>query len=123
MPGARRIPVLEQRARAREALLARAARFADDLRRRLDGVVAAVVVGSVARGDWNKWSDVDVVVVCDPAPDLDRRAELAVDPAHPGVQAVIWSPEELAARRARGDPMAREAHEVGVVVFGRLPTR
>jgi hypothetical protein len=103
-------------------MIERARRFAADLDRRLTGaVVAAVVVGSVARGDWNVWSDIDVLVVADPAPDADRCRELAIDPAHPGVQAVVWSPAELAARLARGDPIALEAYDVGVVVAGRLP--
>lgn len=117
-----RIPIVDERRRRRRQLIDRASRFAHDLEGRLPGsLVAAVVVGSVARGDWNKWSDIDLLVIADPAPDPSLAHELAIDPAHPGVQAVIWGPEELAARRARGDPLAREAYDVGVVVAGRLP--
>jgi predicted nucleotidyltransferase len=119
-----RIPILEARARRRRELIDRASRFAHAIKNRMPGsLVAAVVVGSVARGDWNKWSDVDLLVVAEPAPDPAVALELAVDPAHPGVQAVIWSPGELAARWARGDPIAREAYTVGIVVAGRLPQR
>jgi hypothetical protein len=35
---------------------------------------------------------------------------------------VGWTPAELAQRRRRRDPIAREADAVGVVVFGALPT-
>jgi hypothetical protein len=40
------------------------------------------------------------------------------------VEAILWTPDELAERWSRGnDPMAREAYQVGVVVYGELPDR
>jgi len=41
--------------------------------------------------------------------------------APPGLQALGWTPAELAERRRRGDPIARECDSVGVVVHGVLP--
>ena len=41
--------------------------------------------------------------------------------APPGLQPVGWTPAELAERRRRGDPIARECDTVGVVVYARLP--
>jgi predicted nucleotidyltransferase len=84
-------------------------------------LVAAVVVGSVARGDFNHWSDLDVLVVADDLPDrwLDRCEALA--PVPPGLQPIGWTPNELAARRRRRDPIALEAGTVGVTVWGTLP--
>ncbi|MGH9156902.1 MAG: nucleotidyltransferase domain-containing protein [Acidimicrobiales bacterium] len=89
------------------------------------GAQAVVVVGSVARGDFNKWSDTDVLVV---AADLagglsERLARLRAVRPPPGVEATGWTPAELTRRRRRGtDPMAREAYSTGVVVYGALPT-
>ncbi len=85
---------------------------------------AFIVVGSVARGDFNKWSDIDVLVVADdlPANLHERLSLLAPTGRPPGVEAIVWTRRELADRRARGtDPMAHEAYSIGVVVYGQLP--
>jgi|Deesub1362B_J571_1020462.scaffolds.fasta_scaffold00061_5 hypothetical protein len=36
--------------------------------RSLFGKVAVVVYGSTARGDFNEWSDIDLVVICEELP-------------------------------------------------------
>lgn len=84
---------------------------------------AAVVFGSVARGDFNKWSDIDVLVISDELPPTQReRLDLLVGRATPpGVQPVGWTTPELLARRAGRDPIAVESDLVGVVVLGVLP--
>ena len=62
--------VLAERRRERDELIGLARSYVERLAGELD-VVAAAVAGSVARGDFNVWSDVDVVVV---APGLPERA-------------------------------------------------
>lgn len=119
-------PVLERRRRQRDARLEVARRWVPALTDRLArcGVTvrAVVVVGSVARGDFNKWSDLDVLVVADPLPDGAReRLALLTEDAPPGLQPVGWTPGELARRRDRRDPIAVEADTVGVVAAGALP--
>ncbi|MDQ2728254.1 MAG: nucleotidyltransferase domain-containing protein [Actinomycetota bacterium] len=113
-------PVIIRRQAQRQELLSLAAAFAgrlDDL-----GVHTVVVFGSVARGDFNAWSDVDVLVVADALPRrwLDRLARL-VDRASPGISALAWSPAEMAREVARGNPIAVEVMTLGVVVRGTLP--
>jgi len=116
-------PVLERRRSEQTALIRVAREWAERLAQRLD-VVAAVVFGSVARGDFNKWSDIDVLVVARGLPEGAReRLELLMRDAPPGLQPVGWTPEELTARRLRGDPIARECDAVGMVVSGSLPPR
>lgn len=112
--------VVARRRRERDELIATAGRFADllpdDLR-----ITAVVVFGSVARGDFNRWSDIDVLVVAEniPAGGSDRLP--AVQPDAPtGVQPVVWTPTELSDRRRRKDPIAVEADALGVVVRGSL---
>ncbi len=110
--------VLRRRAERRERL-ALAAAFADRLED-LD-VQAVVVFGSVARGDFNVWSDIDVLVVADGVPErwLDRLALLA-ERAPSGVSALAWTPAEWAHQLGRRNPIATEAAGAGVVVRGAL---
>ena len=115
------IPVVERRRAEQRARIEMAAAWAEQLAARQE-VTAVVVFGSTARGDFNKWSDVDVLVVAPELPgDWRTRAALLMSGAPPGLQPVGWTPAELDERRRRGDPMARESDTVGVTVHGRLP--
>jgi len=82
-------------------------------------VEAAVVVGSVARGDFNVWSDVDVIVVAEalPARTPDRLALLLQD-APPRVQPIGFSQSELEEAKRRSNRLVLEAIEHGVVLTG-----
>lgn len=92
-------------------------------------VRAAAIAGSVARGDFNVWSDVDVVIVSDALPERipDRGLLLAYD--RPGrVEPIGYTTAEFEGAYRRGDPLAREAVETGVVLrgddfFARFRTR
>jgi uncharacterized protein len=112
-------PLAERRAeRARLIELARS--YAERLAERLP-VEAAAVAGSVARGDFNVWSDVDVLVVSDALPDRppDRAALLAA--GRPGrVEPHGYTRDELRRALARGDSLACGAAEYGVVLRGEL---
>ncbi|HEX3393764.1 MAG TPA: nucleotidyltransferase domain-containing protein [Acidimicrobiales bacterium] len=115
--------VIARRRREREAFVDTARRWAERAGPML-GAQAIVVVGSVARGDFNKWSDIDVLVVVDGvADDLPGRlALLGRTGKPPGLEAVVWTGAELAERRAwHTDPIVGDAYGVGVVVYGRLP--
>ena len=109
---------LTTRVAERERLIALAREYADRLSRRIP-VTAVVVAGSVARGDFNVWSDVDVVVVAEalPARAVDRAALLLAD-APGGVQPIGYSSSELAKASRRGDQLVRSALNDGIVVFG-----
>jgi hypothetical protein len=49
-----------------------------------------------------------------------ERLTLLMEAAPPGVQPVGWTPAELRAELARGNPMAKEAFEAGIVLSGSL---
>jgi predicted nucleotidyltransferase len=119
---------LDDRRRERERLID----LARDYVQRLSGrirLVGAAVVGSVARGDFNVWSDVDVVVIGEELPPRipDRAALLGKDvPA--GVEPIGFTPDEFREALSKGDPHAREAMGPGVILAGEdffrgLPTR
>lgn len=104
--------VLGRRRRERDELLGRAETFASGLPAHLD-VRAIVVFGSVARGDFNKWSDVDVLVVAEGCAGTPMERHAHLEPVPGRVQPVVWTRAELSERLARGDPIAVEAMEVG----------
>lgn len=112
--------VLDRRRREREALLARARRFAaalpDDL-----GTRAVVVFGSVARGDVNLWSDLDVLVIADDLPERPLELYDRLGAAEALASAVLWTPHEWHRELARRNPIAVEARDEGVWLVGEPP--
>lgn len=113
-------PVIAGRVHDRTQLIERARRYAASLEPSL-AVRAVVVFGSVARGDFNLWSDLDVLVVADNLPeDRFERHQLVLRSATEPVSVVAWTPGEWAERLAKADPIAIEAVGVGVIVAGRL---
>jgi uncharacterized protein len=109
---------LVARRRERERLLATAREYVERLSARLP-VVAAAVAGSVARGDFNVWSDVDVVVVAEGLPArAPDRGGLLLEHAPGGIQPVGFTPDEFLAAWKAGNPLIRETVEAGVVLAG-----
>lgn len=106
--------LLAGRRAERESLI----ELARDYIRRLSQVVAveaAFVVGSVARGDFNLWSDVDVVVVAENLPsDSLERTGLLISVAPARVQPVGFTPAELERARRRRNPLVLEADALGI---------
>lgn len=113
-------PVIARRLAEQEERIGLAAAWAGRLQARLT-IDAVVVFGSTARGDFNKWSDIDVLVIADGLPtDVREALELLTTDAPPGLQPVGWSRAELARRRNLKDPIARESDRIGKVVLGRI---
>ena len=97
----------------------RALSYVEQLAERLD-IVSAVIVGSFARGDFNRWSDVDLLVIARDLPDDPRlRAELISDApkrfeVHPCTVA------EYRRARSLNNRMILDAPS-GILLFGALP--
>ncbi len=102
--------VIRRRIEERERVIEEVRRFAESLR----GRYSVFLVGSYARGDFNAWSDVDVVVVGEfRGNPLQRLRELD---APPGFELVPLTEEELMDRVAKKDPLAVELVNYGVPV-------
>ena len=115
--------VVARRVREREERIDIARRYAAELSRRL-AVQRIAVAGSVARGDFNVWSDIDVVIVAEelPARAADRAA-LLLEGAPAWLQPIGFTPGEYRRELARGNPLVVEADEIGVGVWdGAAPT-
>ena len=109
--------VLDRRRQEQRALVERAQVFADGLDPQL-GVEAVVVFGSVARGDFNLWSDVDVLVIAEHVADgwLERIVSVGEPPAL--VQPMVWTPAEWTEQLARNNAAALEAADRGMWLVG-----
>jgi len=80
------------------------------------GRATVILYGSYARGDFNLWSDVDLIIVSEAfegVRPLDRY-DLIQDLLPPGFQAVPLTPEELAEALAR--PAWRQALSRGAAM-------
>ena len=110
--------VIASRLAERERLIELARVYARALSERMP-VCAVVLAGSVARGDFNVWSDVDVLVVADvlPARLPDRLALLAAD-ASGGIQVVGLTPDELRRAAQRGNRLVLDAAAHGILLAG-----
>lgn len=112
------IKAVEERRAERERLIEFARAYVARLAERLD-VRGAAVVGSVARGDFNVWSDVDVVVIAAPLPvRTPDRVALLLEEAPPEVQPIGYTPEELERAWMKGNALVRESVERGIVLRG-----
>ncbi len=100
MPDALPALIAAQRARRAE-LLDLAAAYAASLARE-QGPLSALVVGSVARGDFHPGSDIDVVVVAGWLPPGPlARAEVLYRAVTGALEPKGYTPDEWAALRAR----------------------
>ncbi|MBA2317030.1 MAG: nucleotidyltransferase domain-containing protein [Euzebyales bacterium] len=62
--------------------------------RRCRSLAAVAVFGSVARGDFNVWSDVDVLIVADGLPDDYWSRLVVLGDAPCGIEPVAWTSSE-----------------------------
>ncbi len=108
-------PIIERRRAERREKIGLADDYIRAVTLRL-GIHRAWVVGSVARGDFNVWSDIDVVVVADDLPPTPlQRADLFLDKP-PNVQIVAYTPEEFQEELRRENPLVVEATTLGVPI-------
>ena len=103
--------VIKERRRIREKRIEEAKDWAS----RIPFRVTAVLIGSYARGDFNLWSDVDVLVISEEfgGKPLDRLRKLDVPS---GYQIIALTPREFRKLLGKGEPMVMEAIKYGVVL-------
>ncbi|GBC70934.1 hypothetical protein HRbin02_00707 [Candidatus Calditenuaceae archaeon HR02] len=87
------------------------------------GPVSAVVIGSYARGDFNQWSDVDLLVISPKFTKnpLNRFEQLIeVLKRYPSLEIIPLTPQDFQRQRKLKTPMAEEATRRGVVIRDEL---
>ncbi len=115
--------IIEERIRKREEYLERAHGFAECVLRKLSNSTI-IVYGSVARGDYNEWSDVDVLVITAekiPPKPVDRLEILhECVKNNPLIEPVVITYQEFIKLLIKKNPLVIEAIEKGVFLVDKL---
>lgn len=103
--------IIKQREKKRIEIIETAKRWASSL----DFDVTAILIGSYARGDFNLWSDVDILLISNvfKGNPLDRLRSINMPP---GFQAIPINLEEFNTLKMKGDILVREALKYGIVL-------
>jgi len=115
--------VLKERVREREEYLRKASEFAECVLRKLSNSTI-VVYGSVARGDYNEWSDIDVLIIT--SEKIPRKPVERLEVLHdcmksnPRVEPVVITREEFTRLLEKKNPLVIEAVERGATLIDRL---
>lgn len=83
----------------------------------------AIVFGSVARGEADEWSDLDLVIIADTErPFLDRYKDFTgLYDVWPQLDLLIYTPEEFARMQVEGRPFIEHVLAEGVIVHEAAP--
>lgn len=109
--------IIEKRRRQREEVIERVTEFA----RQLNNKCTVLLIGSYARGDFNLWSDLDLLIIEDFCGNPLERLKNIDLPA--GYEAILLAPEEFNNRKGKNDGFIKEVLQHGIVVrddFGLL---
>jgi predicted nucleotidyltransferase len=99
----------------------------DEIRRRVrahqerTGVDRAILFGSFARGDADAASDIDLLLI-EPttAPFVERAlSHLPLLRMGPGLDLLVYTPEEYERLRSEGNPLIERVEREGVTVYAR----
>ncbi len=78
-----------------------------------------ILHGSLVRGDWNRASDIDLIVVKDTNLPFSKRISEVIGLCDTtlSVEPLIYTPEELAAMLASGNSFLEKALQQGKVLY------
>ena len=121
--GGGNLEVVKERLRMHNEYVRRARLFADCV---LSKLVNSTIIlyGSVARGDFNEWSDIDVLVITKdeiplkPVERLDYIYECLEK--EPRIEPVILTYDEFVRLLAKRNPLIVEAMEKGIVLADNI---
>lgn len=108
--------VIRKRLMQREEALREARKFVSCVKRYLK-VVTSYLVGSYSRGDFNEWSDIDILIIVknsfkNPFEKLEAIKECLKD--FPRVEPVILTRLEFENKKKKANPLIIEALESGI---------
>lgn len=103
--------IVEERIKKRRRIIELAEKWA----KKLEFKVTAILIGSFARGDFNLWSDVDILLVSDElrGRPIDRLKALDYPP---GFEVIPVTKREFLKLMKKGNRLAMEASQYGIIL-------
>ncbi len=103
--------IVEERIKERRRIIELAEKWA----KKLEFKVTAILIGSFARGDFNLWSDVDILLVSDElrGRPIDRLKALDYPP---GFEVIPVTKREFLKLMKKGNRLAMEASQYGIIL-------
>jgi uncharacterized protein len=85
------------------------------------GVIRAILFGSYARGEADAASDLDLILIEETSlPFLERgRQHLPLFRLGPGVDLLVYTPQEFDELTRQGNPLLKQATAEGITVHAR----
>lgn len=105
------VEIIRRRIEERQRVIEGAKKWAYTLRFK----VTAILIGSYARGDFNEWSDVDVVLITDELRGNPLERLKKVD-FPPGYEVVVLATTDFKVLLKKNNPIAVEVINNGVVL-------
>lgn len=107
---------LERREREREKAIQLASEYVSRLKGDVE-ILAAILYGSFARGDFNYGSDIDILIISDSLPrDILKRIDLLYRYVQEGIEPKGYTQEEFLRIYHTNNPLAMDALENGEVL-------
>ncbi len=108
--------IIRERERARLEAISIAKRFLNCVKKYVE-VVDAYLIGSYARGDFNAWSDIDIVIVAKNLPESPIERLDIIDRCmsrYLNVEPILLNPEDFKRLFEKSNPIATEIKKYGV---------
>lgn len=102
--------IIEKRIDQRNTVIEKAKEFVNSL----PISVSAFLIGSYSRGDFNLWSDVDIVLISHFEGNFLGRLKSINMP--PGFEVIPLNPEELKKMLSKNNPITLEIRKNGVIL-------
>ena len=102
--------IIKKRKRQRDEVISQVTEFA----RGLNSKCTVLLIGSYARGDFNLWSDVDLLIIGEFSGTPVERLKNFNLPS--GYEAILLTADEVAKKKEKNDRFIVESFQSGVIV-------
>ena len=111
------LKIIEERIKKQKEYIELAKKYVQQLAKTLS-VKKAYVIGSVARGDFNDASDIDVLIIAENLPvNPLKRLHLLYETVPPLIEPKAFTPEEFKMLLEKKNPLAVETRIRGIRIY------
>ena len=102
--------IIERRIGEREGIIKKAREYSNTINFR----ATVLLIGSYARGDFNLWSDVDVLIIGNFNGNPLQRLKAIDFP--PGFEVILLTPQEFIKMKSKNIKLVKDAYNEGVIL-------